>query len=66
MSPKTTDVLSFVINLGRAPELSGKLMVSNTAMVFKAIKFERKNTFLCDVALNFCYKAAFVGACVTA
>jgi hypothetical protein len=66
MSPKTTDVLSFVINLGRAPELSGQLIISNTTTVLDAIEFERKNTFLCDVALNFCYKAAFIGVFRTA
>jgi hypothetical protein len=54
-------VLSFLINLGRAPELPGKLVISNTAMVFKTVKFEWKNAFLCDVALSFLYKAAFVG-----
>jgi hypothetical protein len=66
MTPKTTDVLSFLINLGGAPELPSKIIISNTTMVFKTVKFEWENTFLCDVACNFCYKAAFVGTCRTA
>jgi hypothetical protein len=65
MSPKSTYVLSFLINLGGAPELSGKLVISNTAMVFKTIEFKRENTSLCNVAIIFCYIAAFVGTCRT-
>jgi hypothetical protein len=66
MSPKTTDMLSFLINLGGAPELSGKLIISNTAMVFKALECKRENTSPCDVSLIFCNKAAFVWICRTA
>jgi hypothetical protein len=65
MSPKTTYVLSFLINLGGAPELSGKLIISNTAMVLKALELKRENTSPCDVSLIFCYIAAFVGICRT-
>ena len=66
MSPKTNDVLSFLVNLGGTPELSGKLIISNTALVFKTVKFEWKNTSLCNVALIFCYEAAFIRICGTA
>ncbi len=66
MTPKTTDVLSFLINLGGAPELTGKLVVSNTAVILKTIEFERKNTFPCDVYLIFCHIAAFIGLLRTA
>jgi hypothetical protein len=66
MSPKTTDVLSFLINLGGAPELSSKLIISNTTMVLNTIKFEREFAFPFDVAPIFCYIAAFIGTCRTA
>jgi hypothetical protein len=66
MSLKTAYVFFIFINLCGAPELSGKLIISNTAMVLDTIEFERKNAFLCDVALSFCYKAAFIGICRTA
>jgi hypothetical protein len=66
VTPKTADVLSFLINLGGAPELSGKLVISNTAMVFKTVEFKWEITFLCDVALSFCYIATFRGIFRTA
>jgi hypothetical protein len=59
MSLKTTNMLSFFINLSRAPELSGKLTISNTTMVLNTIEFEREFAFPCGVALSFSYKAAF-------
>jgi hypothetical protein len=66
MSLKTTDVLSFLINLGGAPELSRKLIISNTTIVQDTIKSEREFAFRCGVALSFCYIAAFKGICRTA
>jgi hypothetical protein len=59
-------VICILINLGGAPELSSKLIISNTAMVLDTIKFEWKNAFLCGVALSFSYKAAFEGIFRTA
>jgi hypothetical protein len=66
MAPKTTYVVSFLVNIGGAPELPRKLIISNTAIVFKTVKFEWKNTFLCDVAFNFLDIATLFGTCMTA
>jgi hypothetical protein len=66
MTPKTTDVLSFFIDLCRAPELSGKLVISNTAMVLNPVEFEWELALPCGVALSFSYKAALKGIFRTA
>jgi hypothetical protein len=59
MSPKPLNMLSFFINLSGAPELSGKLIISDTTTVLDTIEFEREFAFPCGVALSFSYKAAF-------
>jgi hypothetical protein len=66
MSPKTTNMLFILINFGRAPKLSGKLIISNTAMVLKAFEFEWKNALLRGVTPIFCYIAACKGIFRTA
>jgi hypothetical protein len=58
-------MLSFFINLGGAPELSSKLIISNTTMVLDTVEFERENTFPCGVAQSFSYKATFIWICGT-